>query len=151
MCCRRASPARSAQRNQPCTKKLSTYTVIRLRDKKRKRADRLGASQYVVGHPVSKPVKKLKSARPIKKNNTLVVREEDLPSCNSKSQYDTTLFLLFRTHLFDCVHAASWRGSWYLQVVSLHLIMDLCPLHYWYRICLYRWVAQNTSGIPFFG
>ena len=47
-----------------------------------------------------------------------------------QSQYDTTLFFLFRTYSYDaCVRRpGSSRGawsSWYLQVVSLHVIMDL--------------------------
>ena len=49
-----------------------------------------------------------------------------------QSQYDTALFFLFRTYLCNaCMRRpGGFPGAWRLwQVVSLHLILDLCPLH----------------------
>ena len=51
-----------------------------------------------------------------------------------QSQYDTTPVFLLRTYLPDaCMRRSGCfggeRSSWHLRVVSLHLLLDLYPLH----------------------
>ena len=60
---------------------------------------------------------------------------EGIAATSFQSQHDTTLFFIFRTYLYDaCMQRpgcfpGAWR-SWHLQVVNLHLITDLCQLHF---------------------
>ena len=127
-----------AQRNQPCTKQRTTYVPIRVRQ--RKQTDRLGESQHVVEHLsaaccVLKTNEEIESAWPQELyNHKLLVMREGITFIYFQSQYDTTLLFLFRTYLYDaCVRRqgcfVEHGALGILRVVSLHLILDLCPLH----------------------
>ena len=137
-------------------KARSTYVPIRVRQPQAS-IHRVGESQHVVQYlhlaVFSKPTKKLKSARAntqcTRYNQKQLVMREDCAFIYFQSQHDIcNTFFLFCTSWYDVYmrRPGCFPGAWsswhFLQVVSLHLILDPCPLHS-------HWFVQIFNIFPY--